>query len=34
MGLKRFTKYVNHPNVIGLREQVADKVIAKNKYCF
>lgn len=34
MGLKRFTKYVNHPNVIGLREQVADKVIAENKYCF
>jgi hypothetical protein len=34
MGLKRFTKYVNHPNVISLREQVADKVIAENKYCF
>ena len=34
MGLKRFTKYVNYPNVIGLREQVADKVIAENKYCF
>ena len=34
MGLKRFTKYVNYPNVIGLREQVADKVIAENQYCF
>ena len=34
MGLKRFTKYVNHPNVIGLREQVADKIIAENQYCF
>jgi hypothetical protein len=34
MGLKRFTKYINHPNVIGLREQVADKIIAENQYCF
>jgi alkylation response protein AidB-like acyl-CoA dehydrogenase len=34
VGLKRFTKYVNHPNVIGLRQQVADKVIAENQYCF
>ena len=34
MGLKRFTKYVNHPNVIDLREQVADKVISENQYCF
>jgi alkylation response protein AidB-like acyl-CoA dehydrogenase len=34
MGLKRFTKYVNHPNVIGLREKVADKIIAENQYCF
>ena len=34
MGLKRFTKYINHPNVIGLREQVADKIIAENHYCF
>ena len=34
MGLKRFTKYTNHPNVIGLRKQIADKVIAENQYCF
>ena len=34
MGLKRFTKYANHPNVIGLRKQIADKVIAENQYCF
>ena len=34
MGLKRFTKYVNHPNVINLRKQVADKVISENQYCF
>ena len=34
MGLKRFTKYVNHPNVIGLRKQIANKVIAENQYCF
>jgi alkylation response protein AidB-like acyl-CoA dehydrogenase len=34
MGLKRFTKYINHPNVIGLREQVADKIIAEKHYCF
>jgi len=34
MGLKRFTKYVNYPNIIGLRNIIADKVIAANKYCF
>ena len=34
MGLKRFTKYVNHPNVIGLRHQIADQIIAENHYCF
>ncbi|OIQ39934.1 MAG: acyl-CoA dehydrogenase [Bacteroidetes bacterium MedPE-SWsnd-G1] len=34
MGLKRFTKYVNQPNVIELRKTVASKVIAKNEYCF
>ena len=34
MGLKRFTKYVNQPNVIELRKTIASKVIAKNKYCF
>jgi len=34
MGLKRFTKYVNYPNVIELRKTIANKVIAENKYCF
>ncbi|WP_457615804.1 acyl-CoA dehydrogenase family protein [Lutibacter sp.] len=34
MGLKRFTKYTNNPNVIELRRTIADKVIAENKYCF
>ncbi|MGV8945247.1 MAG: acyl-CoA dehydrogenase family protein [Lutibacter sp.] len=34
MGLKRFTKYVNHPNPIALRNTIAQKVIAENKYCF
>ena len=34
MGLKRFTKYVNMPNVIGLREKIATKLIAENKYAF
>jgi alkylation response protein AidB-like acyl-CoA dehydrogenase len=34
MGLRRYTKYVNMPNVVKLREQIAAKVIAENKYCF
>lgn len=34
MGLKRFTKYQNQPNVVELRNTIADKVIAENKYCF
>ena len=34
MGLKRFTKYVNYPNVIGLRTMIAEKLKAENKYCF
>lgn len=34
MGLKRFTKYTNMPNVIGLREKIAAKLINENKYCF
>ena len=34
MGLRRFTKYVNMPNVITLRETIASKVIAENKYPF
>jgi alkylation response protein AidB-like acyl-CoA dehydrogenase len=34
MGLKRFTKYANMPNVIGLREKIAAKIISENKYVF
>ncbi|WP_224490975.1 acyl-CoA dehydrogenase family protein [Robertkochia flava] len=34
MGLKRFTKYTNLPNVIALRDMIAEKVTAENKYCF
>jgi|TARA_R110002050_G_scaffold27596_7_gene71620 alkylation response protein AidB-like acyl-CoA dehydrogenase len=34
MGLKRFTKYTNYPNVIALRNTIAEKVKAENKYCF
>jgi alkylation response protein AidB-like acyl-CoA dehydrogenase len=34
MGLKRFTKYNNLPNVVALREIIASKVIAENRYCF
>tara|TARA_B110001469_G_scaffold93010_1_gene88688 strand:+ start:57 stop:1289 length:1233 start_codon:yes stop_codon:yes gene_type:complete len=34
MGLKRFTKYTNYPNVIALRNEIAEKLKAANKYCF
>jgi alkylation response protein AidB-like acyl-CoA dehydrogenase len=34
MGLKRFTKYTNQPNVAELREQIADKVASDNNYSF
>jgi len=34
MGLNRFTKYTNNPNVIALRTQIADKVAADNGYKF
>ena len=34
MGLKRFTKYMEYPNVIELRNKVADKLTTENKYCF
>ena len=34
MGLKRFTKYTNQPNVIGLRNLIAEKLKKENKYCF
>ncbi|HEU0137164.1 MAG TPA: acyl-CoA dehydrogenase family protein [Flavobacterium sp.] len=34
MGLRRFTKYTNMPNVVSLREQVTTKLVAENEYCF
>ncbi len=34
MGLRRFTKYTNLPNVNALREIIASKVIDKNEYSF
>jgi alkylation response protein AidB-like acyl-CoA dehydrogenase len=34
MGLKRFTKYANYPNVVALRNLIAEKLKAENKYCF
>jgi len=34
MGLKRFTKYQNMPNVVALRTKIAEKVSAENEYCF
>ena len=34
MGLKRFTKYTNMPNIIGLREMITTKLVEKNEYCF
>jgi alkylation response protein AidB-like acyl-CoA dehydrogenase len=34
MGLKRFTKYQNMPNVVALRNLIAEKVTAENTYPF
>lgn len=34
MGLKRFTKYENHPNIVEMRNLIADKVISENTYAF
>ena len=34
MGLKRFTKYENQPNVVELRKTIAAKAIEENKYPF
>jgi alkylation response protein AidB-like acyl-CoA dehydrogenase len=34
MGLKRFTKYTNYPNIIALTNLIADKVAADNGYTF
>ncbi|RZS93451.1 acyl-CoA dehydrogenase family protein [Aquimarina brevivitae] len=32
MGLKRFTKYTNQPNVVELRTKIADKIAEENGY--
>lgn len=34
MGLRRFTKYVNLPNVNALRETIASKLVDANEYIF
>jgi len=34
MGLRRFTKYTNMPNIIALREVITSKLVDKNEYCF
>lgn len=34
MGLKRYTKYDNYPNIIALQEMVAKKVVDENTYPF
>ena len=34
MGLKRFTKYQNYPDIVDLRNEIAEKVKGENKYCF
>ncbi len=34
MGLKRYTKYTNMPNVVELRNTIAEKLTSENKYCF
>ncbi|MGO4822018.1 MULTISPECIES: acyl-CoA dehydrogenase family protein [unclassified Flavobacterium] len=34
MGLRRFTKYANMPNIVALRETITSKLVAENEYCF
>ncbi|WP_340199001.1 acyl-CoA dehydrogenase family protein [Ascidiimonas sp. W6] len=34
MGLKRFTKYTNLPNIVKLRNEIAEKLSEENNYCF
>lgn len=34
MGLRRFTKYHNMPNIAALRKTIAEKVVSSNKYPF
>jgi alkylation response protein AidB-like acyl-CoA dehydrogenase len=34
MGLRRFTKYTNMPNIVALREAITKKLVSENEYCF
>src|SRR5690606_24115433 len=34
MGLKRFTKYTNMPNVVALKETIAAKLVDENAYVY
>jgi hypothetical protein len=35
LGLRRFTKYTNMPNIVALREVIiTTKLVAENTYCF
>jgi len=34
MGLKRFTKYYEYPNIIKLKNSIAYKLKEENKYSF
>ena len=34
MGLKRFTKYQNQPNVVAIRNNISEKIQKENKYPF
>ena len=34
MGLRRFTKYTNMPNIVGLRETITAKLVSENEYCY
>tara|TARA_R110002049_G_scaffold71370_1_gene183867 strand:+ start:27287 stop:29089 length:1803 start_codon:yes stop_codon:yes gene_type:complete len=34
MGLRRFTKYTNYPDIVDIRREIAEKVKAENRYCF
>ena len=34
MGLKRYTKYQNYPNIVQLRKTISSKLVEQGKYCF
>lgn len=34
MGLRRFTKYTNMPNIVAIREKITSKLVAENSYCY